>query len=50
MPSFAQECKTKEVTTREVWLTYMDKTARPVIENLANNTLKKNMIIELSKN
>jgi hypothetical protein len=48
MPSFAQEKKANNLTTREVWLTYMDKTARPVIENLANNMLKKNMTIELS--
>ncbi|MES2649320.1 MAG: DUF2264 domain-containing protein [Bacteroidota bacterium] len=34
---------------REVWLTYMDKIARPVISNLAANTLKENMPVILSK-
>jgi hypothetical protein len=35
--------------TREVWLNYMDKVARPVMENLANDKLKENMPITLSK-
>ena len=34
---------------RQLWLSYMDKVARPVLSNLANDELKKNMPVELSK-
>ncbi|MBP6023419.1 DUF2264 domain-containing protein [Ferruginibacter sp.] len=34
--------------TRAVWLQYLDKTARPVLTNLANNTLKEKMPLVLS--
>lgn len=35
---------------REMWLNYMDKMARPVLLNLAENTLKETMPVELAKN
>lgn len=34
--------------TRQLWLDYMDKVARPVMENIAHNTLKANMPVVLS--
>lgn len=34
---------------REIWLNYLDKIAKPVLSNLANNQLKEKMPIELSK-
>jgi hypothetical protein len=40
--------KEKE-NTREVWLAYMDRVARPVIANLASDKLKETMPIVLSK-
>ena len=33
---------------RQVWLEHLDKLAGPVLNNLANNELKKNMIVVLS--
>ncbi|MGC4104273.1 DUF2264 domain-containing protein [Ferruginibacter sp.] len=36
-------------TTRNVWLRYLDKIARPVLTNLANNTLKEKMPLVLSE-
>lgn len=33
---------------RELWLRYMDKVARPVMENLATNRLKETMPVEFS--
>src|SRR6058998_1678558 len=33
---------------RQLWLSYMDKVARPVLSNLAANKLKENMPVELS--
>lgn len=35
-------------TTRHQWLSYMDKLARPVMLNIANNKLKEEMPVELS--
>lgn len=35
-------------TDRSTWLFYMDKIARPVMVNIANNTLKANMPVVLS--
>lgn len=32
-----------ETSDRKLWLTYMDRIAKPVFENLANGTLKKNV-------
>ncbi len=34
---------------RKIWLNYMDKIARPVLFNLANDQLKEKMQVELSK-
>lgn len=34
---------------RQLWLTYLDKIARPVLTNLANNTLKEKMPVFLSE-
>src|SRR5438105_2652909 len=34
--------------TRKLWLAYMDKVARPVLSNLAANTLKEKMPLVLS--
>jgi hypothetical protein len=36
--------------TRERWLNYMDKVARPVLSNIAKDQLKEKMPVELSKN
>lgn len=36
------------VTTRKLWLTYMDKVARPVVEHLAKNQLKERMEVVLA--
>ena len=36
-------------TTRKAWLSYMDKVARPVLTNLAANTLKEKMPVVLSE-
>lgn len=35
-------------STRQVWLAYMDKVARPVMSNIAQNSLKANMPVLLS--
>ncbi|MBB1285113.1 DUF2264 domain-containing protein [Flavisolibacter sp. BT320] len=45
-PATAQK---NELSDRKLWLQHMDKLARPVFENLANGTLKKNMTVVLSK-
>ena len=34
---------------RELWISYMDKIARPVLSNLAEDRLKEKMPVELSK-
>lgn len=34
---------------RKIWLNYLDKIARPVLSNLANDQLKEKMPVELSK-
>ena len=36
------------LSDRQLWLEQMDKMAGPIITNLANNNLKKNMPVELS--
>ena len=36
-------------TDRKVWLNYLDRIARPVLSNFANNQLKEKMTVELSK-
>lgn len=37
-------------TDRQVWLNYMDRIARPVLSNLADNRLKEKMTVGLSRN
>jgi hypothetical protein len=44
----AQQKQTAKLTERAVWLGYMDKVARPVILNLANDQLKEKMPVVLS--
>ncbi|MCU7550179.1 DUF2264 domain-containing protein [Chitinophagaceae bacterium LB-8] len=39
---------TKNLSDRKVWLDYMDKIARPVMQNLAADQLKKAMSVNLS--
>ncbi|QJD96846.1 DUF2264 domain-containing protein [Mucilaginibacter robiniae] len=48
LTGIAQKKAAKAENTRQVWLTYMDKVARPVIENIAQNKLKANMPVQLS--
>ncbi|WP_448697501.1 DUF2264 domain-containing protein [Mucilaginibacter sp. AW1-3] len=38
-----------QANDRKTWLAYMDKIARPVMSNIANNTLKANMPVALSE-
>lgn len=47
---FSQQNKKQEISNndRELWLYYLDKIARPVILNLANDSLKINMPVVLS--
>jgi hypothetical protein len=42
--------KATPLTDRQLWLSYMDKVARPVMMNLAANKLKEKMQIVLAKN
>jgi hypothetical protein len=44
----AQTKVTNGLADRSLWLAYMDKISRPVMENLANNKLKENMSVSLS--
>jgi len=37
-------------TDRVIWLQYLEKVTRPVLENLAKDQLKENMIVELAPN
>jgi hypothetical protein len=46
---FAQKKKVAEKSERQVWLAYMDKVCRPVMENLAADKLKEALPVELSK-
>jgi hypothetical protein len=46
--SFAQKRPAKVILVRKVWLNYMDKVARPVLSNLADDQLKLKMQMELS--
>jgi hypothetical protein len=46
-PTFSQPAKTIQ-TDRMLWLTYMDKVARPVLSNIANDKLKESMVVTLS--
>jgi hypothetical protein len=45
-PVIAQD----KMTDRQVWMFYMDRIARPVLSNLANDQLKEKMPVELAKN
>jgi len=49
LATFAQG-KKSNANTRQLWLTYMDKVARPVISNIAQDKLKANMPILVSSN
>lgn len=48
-PVLAQKKRLSE-SDRKVWLSYMDKVARPVLSNLADGRLKEKMQVVLSKN
>lgn len=45
----AQNNTVKENTDRKTWLHFLDKIARPVLSNLATNTLKEKMPVVLSE-
>ena len=45
----AQKTNIKNVDDRKIWLSYLDKLARPVLSNMAANTLKQNMPVVLSE-
>lgn len=45
----AKPKKLPQPSTRQLWLQYMDRTARPVIENLAKDSLKMKMPVVLSE-
>lgn len=45
---FAKQQKAQPVNDRQLWLSYMDKVARPVLKNIAEDQLKANMPIVLS--
>jgi hypothetical protein len=45
----AQDKKTIPANDRQLWLSYMDKIARPVISSLAMDQLKKKMPVNLSQ-
>lgn len=47
--AFAQK-KNKPLSDRKIWLTYMDKVARPVLSNIAAETLKEKMPVALKSN
>lgn len=46
---FGNNLFAQDKSTREIWLSYMDKVARPVISNLAADSLKIVMSVELSE-
>jgi hypothetical protein len=46
---FAQKNTIPKLTDRQLWLSYMDKLARPVMENIASDKLKEKMPVVLSK-
>lgn len=47
--SLTVAAQNSDTSDRKLWLAYLDKLAKPVFENLANGTLKKNMPVVLSK-
>jgi hypothetical protein len=44
----AQKKHTATLSDRKLWLSYMDKVARPVLSNLASDQLKEKMPVQLS--
>src|ERR1700744_5663779 len=46
---FAQTTPTNGLNDRKLWLTYMDKIARPVMSNFAEDKLKATLPVELSE-
>jgi hypothetical protein len=48
--TYGQTKKSSKVTDRQLWLSYLDKVARPVFMNLATDQLKEKMPVVLSKN
>jgi hypothetical protein len=46
---YGQTKKSSNVTDRQLWLSYLDKVARPVFMNLAADQLKEKMPVVLSK-
>jgi hypothetical protein len=46
---YAQKKKAPVITDRQLWISYMDKISRPVIQNLAEDKLKELMPVVLSK-
>lgn len=47
--AMAQDKTTDGAATRKLWISYMDKVARPVMENIAHDQLKANMPVMLSE-
>ena len=47
--AFAQK-KNKIVSERKIWLSYLDKVARPVLSNIAAETLKEKMPVAVKNN
>ncbi|AYL99461.1 DUF2264 domain-containing protein [Mucilaginibacter celer] len=50
LPASAQNKPANGLADRKLWLDYLDKIARPVISNLANDKLKQNMPVMLADN
>ena len=48
LTAFAQTKRTVTISDRKLWLSYMDKVARPVLSNLAADRLKEKMPVSLS--
>lgn len=44
----AQDRAAEGIVTRKLWISYMDRIARPVMENIAHDELKANMPVMLS--
>jgi hypothetical protein len=47
--AFAQK-KNKNVSDRKIWLSYLDKVARPVLSNIATESLKEKMPVAVKTN
>jgi len=46
---FSQKKKLQELSDRQIWISYMDKIAGPILKNLAEDNLKAKMPVVLSK-